>query len=265
MISYLTVTRCRALPICLALLSIALLSSFSWYRQTMNRSDQSVGRVLIFYKTSGYYHPSIPAGVAALQRLCADHNIIADTTIDARYFIDDSLKHYRTVIFLSTTQNILNDTQQAAFERYIRAGGGFVGVHAATDTEYDWAWYSKLVGARFNGHPRPQRATLQILDKEHPATSFLPDRWEFKDEWYNFKDISPDIKVLANLDETSYEGGKNGKNHPIAWYHEFDGGRSFYTGGGHMAETFSDSLFLRHLWGGIQYAMGEGAPLGQDR
>lgn len=218
-------------------------------------------RVLIFYKTRGYYHPSIPAGAAALYKLCLQNNVLADTTADSKYFTEDSLKHYRAVIFLSTTQNIFTSGQQTAFERYIQAGGGFVGIHAATDTEYGWAWYNKLVGAQFMSHPRPQKAVMRIVNKDHPSTSFLPDTWEMKDEWYNFKNIQPHIKVLANLDETTYEGGKNGKDHPIAWYHDYDGGRAFYTGGGHMNETFADSLFLKHVWGGITYAMGDGTPL----
>lgn len=214
-------------------------------------------RVLVFTKTKGYYHTSIPDGAKAIYQLGLANNFEVDTTSDAKYFVEDSLKHYATVVFLSTTQNVLNADQQAAFERYIQAGGGFVGVHAATDTEYDWPWYNRLVGAYFASHPKQQTAFIDVRDTTHISTFFLPRRWQRWDEWYSFKNIQSDLKILASLDETSYKGGINGDNHPIAWYHEFDGGRAFYTGLGHTKESYSDSLFLRHLLGGIQYAMGE--------
>ena len=213
-------------------------------------------RVLVFIKTAGFYHTSIPSGVAAIQKLAAENNFIADTTRDASYFTQDSLQHYNAVIFLSTTLNVLNAEQQVAFERYIQAGGGYVGVHAAADTEYDWPWYNKLVGAWFSSHPKQQKAMIDIVDSTNASTSFLPKRWERFDEWYNYRNISPDIKVLANLDETSYEGGTNGDNHPIAWYHEFDGGRAFYTGLGHTNESYVEPLFVKHLLEGIKYAIG---------
>jgi cytochrome c len=213
-------------------------------------------RVLVFTKTKGYYHQSIPAGVAAIQKLGRENNFLVDSTSDAAYFIEDSLKNYNAVIFLSTTMNVLNADQQVAFERYIQAGGGFVGIHAATDTEYDWPWYNKLVGAYFASHPKQQKAVVEVKDKSHVSTSFLPEKWERFDEWYNYKNIQPDLKVLATLDEQSYQGGTNGDNHPIAWYHEFDGGRAFYTGGGHTNESYSEPLFLQHILGGIKYAMG---------
>src|SRR5687768_18263177 len=141
--------------------------------------------------------------------------------------------------------NVLDADQQVAFERYIQAGGGYAGVHAAADTEYDLPWYNRLVGAYFHSHPRNQKAVINVVDKNHPSTSFLPDKWERYDEWYNFKSIQPGLKVVATLDESSYEGGTNGDFHPIAWYHEFDGGRAFYTGGGHTRESFSEPLFRR--------------------
>jgi cytochrome c len=214
-------------------------------------------RILVFYKTSGFYHQSIPTGRAAIAKLGQENNIQVDTTKDDRYFVQDSLQHYAAVVFLSTTMNVLNGDQQTAFEKYIQAGGGFVGIHAAADTEYDWPWYNKLVGAYFLSHPRIQKAVIDVTDKTHQATSFLPEKWERTDEWYNYKSINPDIKVLAKLDESSYQGGANGGNHPIIWYHEFDGGRAFYTGLGHTNESFSEPLFLRHLLEGIRYAIGK--------
>lgn len=213
-------------------------------------------RVLVFTKTKGFFHESIPTGAAAIMQLGKENNFLADTTSDAGYFVEDSLKHYSAVIFLSTTGNVLNADQQVAFERYIQAGGGFVGVHAAADTEYDWPWYNKLVGAYFAGHPKQQKATINILDKNNPASAILPNKWERFDEWYNYRNVQPDIKVLANLDETSYEGGTMGDMHPFIWYHDFDGGRAFYTGAGHTKESYNDSLFLHHLAGGIKYSLG---------
>ena len=213
--------------------------------------------ILVFYKTSGFYHQSIPAGIAAIQKLSTENNILVDTTKNGANFTADNLKKYAAVVFLNTTQDVLNPEQQVAFETYIKAGNGFVGIHAATDTEYNWPWYNKLVGAYFLDHPRVQKAIVQVKDKTFAATRSLPDKWERTDEWYNFKDINPNIKVLATLDEKSYNGGKNGENHPIAWYHEVDGGRSFYTAGGHTNESYSEPLFLQHILGGIQYAIGQ--------
>lgn len=220
-------------------------------------TGKPVLRLLVFSKTNGYRHESIPAGVAAIQKLGQEHEVQVTATEDAAYFVADSLVKFKAVVFLSTTQNVLNPMQQTAFEKYIQGGGGFVGIHAAADTEYDWPWYNKLVGAYFESHPQVQQASIKVLDKNHPSTAHLPEKWERTDEWYNFRDINPEIKVLANLDEESYTGGKNGDQHPIAWYHEFDGGRAFYTGLGHTTQSYSEPLFLQHLWGGIIYAMGK--------
>ncbi|MHA6249032.1 ThuA domain-containing protein [Pontibacter sp. CAU 1760] len=214
-------------------------------------------RILVFSKTSGYYHESISDGIAAIQKLGAEHQVQVDTTKNSAYFHPDSLARYKAVVFLSTTQDVLNPTQQTAFEQYIKGGGGYAGIHAAADTEYDWPWYNKLVGAYFLSHPKQQQATVRVQNKDHVSTSHLPDEWVYFDEWYNYKDINPEVNVLATLDETTYEGGKNGDNHPIVWYHAFDGGRAFYTGLGHTKESYTNPLFVKHLWGGITYAMGQ--------
>ncbi|GEO03760.1 hypothetical protein AAE02nite_14240 [Adhaeribacter aerolatus] len=219
--------------------------------------DSTKPAILVFYKTAGFYHESIPEGIAAIQKLGKENNIAVEATKDASVFNDDNLKKYKAVVFLSTTGDVLNLQEQTAFERYIKKGGGFVGIHAATDTEYDWPWYNQLVGAYFDSHPAVQKATILVKDKKHPSTAFLPDKWERIDEWYNFKSINLKVKVLATLDETSYKGGKNGANHPIIWYHEFDGGRAFYTAGGHTPESYREPLFLQHLLAGIKYAMGK--------
>jgi cytochrome c len=214
-------------------------------------------RILVFSKTAGYRHSSIGVGKLAIMKLGQENGLLVDTTENADYFNEDSLANYSAVIFLSTTGNVLDAAQEAAFERYIQAGGGFVGVHAATDTEYDWGWYARMVGANFLSHPDQQVARLMLVDSSHISTKHLHSPWTRKDEWYNFKKINPDVHVLLKIDETSYEGGKNGENHPMAWYHDYDGGRAFYTALGHTDESYSEDNFMKHLLGGIQYAIGE--------
>lgn len=215
-------------------------------------------KILVFSKTEGFRHESIEAGIFALKKMGAENKFEVTATEDAKYFVEDSLENYSAIVFLNTTQDILNDVQQADFERYIQAGGGFVGIHAATDTEYDWPWYNKLVGAVFNGHPKIQEASLQIVAHDHASTASLDSTWIKTDEWYNFKNINPDINILIKIDEKSYEGGTNGEDHPISWYHQYDGGKAFYTEMGHTEETFENPKFIAHLLGGIQYSMGDG-------
>ena len=219
-------------------------------------------RILIFSKTTGFKHASIPKGIEAIQKMGQENGFEVDTTKNAANFNKESLAKYAAVIFLSTTGNVLDYRQEAAFEQYIQSGGGFVGVHAATDTEYDWGWYGRLVGAFFSSHPKQQDAKFIIKDRKFPATSFFTDTlWQRKDELYNFKKINPDIHVLITIDESSYEGGTNGAFHPMSWYHEYDGGRAFYTALGHTDESYEEANYLKHLLAGIQYAMGDNKEL----
>jgi type 1 glutamine amidotransferase len=147
--------------------------------------------------------------------------------------------------------------KRAAFERYIRSGGGFVGVHSASDTEYQWPWYHRLVGAYFASHPAIQRATIRIENPSHQSMQGLPVTWERSDEWYNFRDNPRSaVRVLATLDESTYSGGMMGTDHPIAWCQSIDGGRSWYTAMGHTAESYAEPLFRLHLLGGIESAAG---------
>lgn len=214
-------------------------------------------RILVFTKTAGFHHESIPAGIDAIRKLGQENQFTVDTTSDAEMFTEDTLKLYDAVVFLHTTGDLLNNFQEADFERYIQAGGGYLGIHAAADAEYDWGWYGRLVGGYFESHPEQQEAVLRVTDSTHISTSHLPHTWKRKDEWYNFKKLSPDVHVVINIDESSYHGGKNGANHPMAWYHEYDGGRAYYTELGHTEESFSDPLYLNHLLGGIRYAIGD--------
>ncbi|MEO6523129.1 MAG: ThuA domain-containing protein [Mucilaginibacter sp.] len=214
-------------------------------------------RVLIFSLTKGYHHASIADGILAIQKLGAENNFDVDTTTNPAKFTDADLKPYKAVIFLSPTGSFFTDEQKSAFQNYIHKGGGFVGIHAATDCLFEWEWYGKLVGAFFIKHPKIQQANLVINDQTNISTKMLPANWPHTDEWYNFKDVNPDIKVLISVDEKSYTGGEMNGNHPIAWYHNFEGGKAFYTALGHTKEDFTtDTLFTQHLLGGIKYALG---------
>jgi type 1 glutamine amidotransferase len=213
--------------------------------------------VLVFSKTAGFRHASIAAGIAALTTLGQAAGLLVDATEDASVFTDDQLAAYRVVVFLNTTGDILNADQQAAFERFIQNGGGFVGIHSATDTEYGWPWYGQLVGAYFAHHPAIQTATVQVLDRTHLSMLPLPKRWTRVDEWYNFQaSPAPTVTVLAEVDESTYTGGTMGAHHPIVWCHDYDGGRAWYTAMGHTEESYADALFRAHLLGGILWAAG---------
>ncbi len=218
-------------------------------------------RVLVFSKTAGYRHESIEAGKKALLAMGAANGFLVDTTEDAARITEDSLKQYAAVLFLSPTGNVLERAQEVDLQRYIQAGGGYVGIHAASDAEYEWHWYGRLVGGYFVSHPATQPATLRVVDSKDESTAHLPAEWKRTDEWYNFKALQPDLHVLVEIDESSYTGGTNGAKHPMSWYHDFEGGRAWYTELGHTVESYSDSLFLKHVLGGIRYAIGKRRPL----
>jgi len=239
---------------------------------TMNYADAQVKskpRVLVFKKTAGFHHGSIPLAADAITKLGQENGFLVDTTTDANHITESNLKKYAAVIFASTTGDILNVAQQKDLERYMQAGGSFVGIPAPADPEYNWPWYGRMVGGYFAHHPNQQMATLTVVDKNFMATSMLPTEWKRKDEWYHYKNVAKDIHVLINLEESSLTYNKNGSddaykmgsNHPIAWYHTFENGRVFYTGLGHTDESYNEPLFLQHLLGGIKYAIGSNAPL----
>jgi type 1 glutamine amidotransferase len=215
-------------------------------------------KVLIFSKTApgAYRHASIGPGKIAVKKLCEANGIAADTTEDATYFTDERLKQYSALVFLSSNQDVFNAEQEAALQRYIWAGGGIMGIHIATGTERDWPWFNRLIGATFVWHPPIQNGTIEVIDSSHPSTKDLPKRWNRYDEWYFFRDINPDIKVLATLDTTTFKSERHTANYPFAWYHEFEGGRSFYTAGGHSDQDYADETFMKHILGGITYAIG---------
>ncbi|MET7971180.1 ThuA domain-containing protein, partial [Micromonospora sp. NPDC005305] len=213
--------------------------------------------VLVFSKTAGFRHDAIPAGIQAVRDLGAANNFTVTATEDAAQFTTANLARYEAVVFLNTTGDVLNATQQTAFEAYVGAGGGYVGVHAAADTEYDWPFYGNLVGAWFASHPAIQPANVKVEDRAHAATAHLPQTWNRTDEWYNYRtNARSTAHVLATLDESSYSGGSMGGDHPHAWCKTYAGGRSFYTGGGHTQASYADAAFRAHLLGGIRYAAG---------
>jgi type 1 glutamine amidotransferase len=215
-------------------------------------------RVLIFGKTGGYHHNSIPVGMAAITALGQQHGFAVDTTTDSLLFTKHHLRKYKAVVFLSTSGNILDSNGRKALAWFIHRGGGYVGIHGASTTLYAWPWYHLLVGATFNKHPEQQRAEVTVTDTVFAATRGMPAQWQWWDEWYNFKDTHfNQVHILLTVNEATYKGGTMGTFHPISWYQSFEGGRSFYTAMGHTDEAYSNPLFLAHLLGGIEWAMGK--------
>ena len=213
--------------------------------------------VLVLTATAGYVHvDAIPAGKKLIALLGEKYGYNVLHTKDPKALKKIDFSTIDTLIFLCTTLDILNNRQQAMIKDYIRKGGGYVGIHAAADTEYEWPWYGQLVGAYFESHPEgTPRATITTIDTNNPFTNHLPASWSIEDEWYNFTFKNKEIIPLLNLEESSFEGGKNGPEHPITWYHNYDGGRAFYTGLGHRGEVYEDERFIELLQKGIAYTM----------
>ncbi len=240
-----------------ALLSFLMIACFtSCYSQQF--------KVLLFTKTEGFHHESVHEGVTAVRQLASRNNFAVDWQDNGSIFNEKALANYAAVIFLNTTGNVLNDEQQAAFEKFIQSGKGFVGIHSATDTEYDWPWYTKMVGMMFKIHPQQQTAYLKVEDGNFPGMERFPKKLLWTDEWYEYGERkATDLHFLLSVDEKSYDPnvkwGENvgkgmGSFHPIAWYHNYDGGRAFYTGLGHIPLIYTDQTFLDHLYGGIYWA-----------
>jgi cytochrome c len=219
-------------------------------------------RVLVFSKTAGFRHSSIADGILMFQQLAQANGFTVEATEDAARFTDATLATFQAIVFLNTTSDVLQPAQEAAMERFIRAGGGFVGIHAAADTEWagNWTWYRRLLGGVFKNHPAQQNATVNVVLSDHAATRQYPAEFELFEEWYNFYDLEPSNNLLLSLDETSYSGGDHGTCHPIAWFREFDGGRAFYTGLGHRSETYARDDFRAHVLGGLKWVLGRSPP-----
>jgi type 1 glutamine amidotransferase len=214
--------------------------------------------VLLFSRTTGYRHDSIPAAIAALTELGAANGYVAAATEDPTAFTADNLARFKVVVFLMTTGDPLDDVAQAAFEAWVGAGGNWVGVHSAADTEYNWPFYGALVGAYFKQHPAIQQASVDIEVADHLATAGLPSPWMRTDEWYDFQtNPRATTTVLMTVDESTYTGGTMGADPPIAWAHATTGGgRAIYTAMGHTMESYADPMFRQHLVGAIRWAAG---------
>lgn len=226
-------------------LLVATLLAFA----ALSPAGSADGRVLVFTRAEGFVHPSIPDGV----RSFGASVVVTD---DPRRFTSRSLRRYDAVVFLSTTGDVLDPPQQRALERYVRRGGGWLGIHAAADAETGWRFYQRsLLCTTFAGHPAIQRGTVVVEDRSHPASRGLPSRWTRTDEWYSFTS-SPraDVHVVASLDESSYAPGTlRMGDHPVAWHRRVGRGRAFYTALGHTSESYVEPLFRRHVRGALRW------------
>ncbi|MFY0607783.1 MAG: ThuA domain-containing protein [Cyclobacteriaceae bacterium] len=224
-----------------------------------NQSDSDEINILVFSKTGGFRHKNINEGIASLREISNQNGWKLIASENAGFFTSDSLNEIDVVIFLNTTGDILAGDQEEAFERYIRNGGGFVGIHAAADTEYEWPFYQEMICAQFASHPKTQEARLVVKqDSKHPSIGHLDDEWIVTDEWYYFKEpLKAHAKILIELDESTITGKEpTGQVHPITWSHEEFGGRVIYTGIGHTKAQFSNPVYLEHLTRSINWAAG---------
>ena len=227
-----------------ALLAWGLLAS-----HPARAEDLEGARILVMSKTAGYRHASIPAGQRTLLDLAREQGFTVTFTEDAARFNDEELGQFDAVVFLSTTGDILDPAQQASFERFIGAGHGLLGIHAATDTETDgsWPWYNTLIGAKFKAHPAVQEARLIPLGSGEFSST---------DEWYDFADVSPARQPLVEIDRGSYQGSTASGREPIVWRTEFSGGRAFYIGLGHTDEAFASPIMHDLIVQGLRDAVG---------
>lgn len=211
--------------------------------------------ILLFTKTTGFRHDSIPTGVEAVSGIAADLGYQAVHTEDASVYTPEQLAAYDAVVWLSTSGDVLDELGRAALADFVTGGGGWCGIHAASTAERAWPYFRQLVGARFIGHPpgcTPGR--INVVDTAHPSTSHLPKEWNWTDEWYSFDERPSDVEVLLEVDEESYDTADlaMGDPHPIAWHRRLETGRCFYTSLGHDASSYSDPVFLAHIRGGLE-------------
>lgn len=226
--------------------------------------SQKQFKALLITATQGWHHESLHYGVVALKDLAQKQEFTLDVFQNPKSFTDENLKQYNVVIFLNTTGNVFDSAQQRVMERFVQSGKGFVGIHSASDTEYDWPWYTRLVGRMFRIHPPVQTARLQVKDESFPGLQAFANGALWTDEWYDFgPEQSKGLQYILAVDESSYnpkaktpsvETTGMGAFHPVAWYQLFDGGRSFYTALGHLPANYSDAGFLQHLYAGIRWA-----------
>jgi len=236
------------------LIFISIISSINEKPKCLNCSNENDFSVLVITETDGWVHDSIEAGLELIKYLGDKNRFNVYHSDNSRVINYSNLKSIKTLIFLNTTEDILSEDEQVVMQKFIQSGKGFVGVHSASDTEYKWKWYGELVGAYFKSHPEGTTNAKIIKIENGRFSKHLNPIWEVEDEWYNFNYTNDDINVVLELDEKSYYGGENGDYHPITWYHSYDGGRSFYTGLGHLKEVYSNKMFIKLLEQGILYA-----------
>ena len=231
--------------------------------------EPKVPTVLIFSKTTGYRHKSIDVGIGALSKLARSKEFTVITTEDAGFFTDEKLKDVDVVILLNTTSRQKKHGDREwfageygeAFQRFVRRGGGVLGIHGAADSHYKWPWYGQLIGGYFESHPKGvPTGILTVVDAEHPSTASMPASFSHSDEWYRIKDFNPEVSLLLTLDPKSI-GEKSVNPKPISWSQEFDGGRAFYTTLGHTKAVYSNPLFLDHMSGALDWLMEKEPPV----
>jgi type 1 glutamine amidotransferase len=224
-------------------------------------------RILVYTRNGeGYVHDNIKASVEALKKIGAENNLIVDVSDDPEVMTKENLVRYSCLVFSNTNNEIFTtEDQKNAFVDYIHHGGAFVGIHSACGSERSWPWFWAMLGGKFKRHPVHQPFDIKVIDKDHPATKMLPDIWKWDDECYYLDNLNPDIRILMVADlrtikdpqKDEYPGQVFGNYFPLAWYHVFEGARIFYTAIGHDIAHYSDPLFIKHLTGGIMWALGE--------
>jgi hypothetical protein len=247
----------------LLMLFLVFAISLGLFAQTNQKApEQKKLNVLVFSKTMGFRHTSIPSGIKAITTLAQQKGWLVTATEDATLLTDEFLARFDVCVFLNTTMNVFDEAQEVAFTKFIHNGKGFVGIHAAADCEYDWKWYGELNGAFFKTHPPYQLATVKIENTNHPAMKPFVGMTTFtiEDECYTFKENPRGkVTVLATLDESSIKKLPKDDlwrmgDHPIIWYHEFEGSRAFYTGFGHGDTSFENEKIQQHLYYAIEWA-----------
>jgi type 1 glutamine amidotransferase len=221
--------------------------------------------VLIYTKNGeGYVHDNIPASVEALKKICDASGISYVVSEDPAIFDPGFKDRFDGVIFSNTNNEVFeNDQQRQIFKEFIQSGGGYVGIHIACGSERNWPWYWAMAGGKFVRHPQYQPFDIKVIDGGHPSTNFLPHTWRWEDECYFMNQLNPDINVLLAADlgtvndpeMEKYPGDIFGDLFPLAWYHEYDGGREFFTALGHDIEHYKDDNYIKHLTGGILWSL----------
>lgn len=218
--------------------------------------DHERFRVLLFTKEADKRHTTTADSAKEIVKLGERFGFDVTLTNDSTAFTPQNLQNFKAVVFLNTTGDVFDASQEQAFESYMRNGGGFVGIHAAVNTEKEWPFYRSLVGsAKFAGHPAIQPGTLKLVKDDTESTSVLPRTWQAVDEFYNLDPAPRGVEVLVEVDESSFKGGTMG-THPLTWQTKIDKGRAWYTSMGHTLDRYHEPLFLLHVLGGIQYAAG---------